>query len=75
VRKEDNVGEPARITVDEVKRRMGSGESVLFIDTRNPECWGDADVKIAGAIRIHHSELKKHLDELPHDRLIVTYCT
>jgi rhodanese-related sulfurtransferase len=69
------LAETTRITADEVKRRMDSGEPVLFIDTRNPECWGDSDVKISGAIRIHHSELEKHLDELPRDRLIVTYCT
>ena len=64
-----------RITVDDVKERMDRGEQVLFIDTRNLDDWSASDVKLPGALRIHLSELEKHLDELPRDRLIVTYCT
>lgn len=69
------MAEKKRITIDEVKKRMDKGESILFIDTRNPNDWGESDVKLPGALRIHFSELKQHLDELPRDRLIVTYCT
>jgi len=69
------LAEKKRITIDEVKKRMDKGESILFIDTRNPNDWGESDVKLPGALRIHFSELKQHLDELPRDRLIVTYCT
>ena len=64
-----------RITIDDVKKRMDGGESILFIDTRNPTAWGESDVKLPGARRIHFSELENHLGELPHDRLIVPYCT
>ena len=67
--------EPDRITVEEVKKRMDKGDTILFIDTRNPNAWGESDVKLPGALRIHFSELENHLDELPHDRPIVTYCT
>lgn len=67
--------EPKRITVKEVKRRMDRGEPVLFIDTRNSHDWGESDVKLPGARRIHFKELDQHIDELPRDRLIVTYCT
>ena len=67
--------EPERITADEVKKRMEQGESILFIDTRNSHDWGESDVKLPGALRIHFRELEQHLDELPRDRLIVTYCT
>ncbi len=73
--KDGNLVEPNRITIDKVKKRMDKGESILFIDTRNPHDWGESDVKLPGALRIHFSELEKHLDELPHDRLIITYCT
>ena len=69
------MAEKKRITIDEVKKRMDKGESILFIDTRNPNDWGESDVKLPGALRIHFSELEQHLDELPRDRLIVTYCT
>ena len=54
---------------------MNRGEPPLFIDTRNPHDWGESDVKLPGALRIHFSDLEEHLDELPRDRLIVTYCT
>ena len=64
-----------RITVDEVKNRMDEGESILFIDTRNSHAWSESDVKLREALRIHYSELDQHLEELPRDRTIVTYCT
>lgn len=67
--------EPQRINPAEVKKRLDKGESILFIDTRNQHDYGESDVKIPGARRIHYSELMQHLDELPRDRLIVTYCT
>ena len=54
---------------------MDRGEPIIFIDTRNPYAWSESGVKIPGALRIHFSELERRLDELPKDRLIVTYCT
>jgi len=73
--KGERLTELARIDSAEVKRKMESGEPVLFIDTRNQQDWGKSDVKLPGALRIHYRDLEQHLDELPHDRLIVTYCT
>ena len=73
--KESSLSEPARINVDEIKQRMDKGESVLFIDTRNEQAWSEAEDRIPGAVRIHYSQLDKHLDKLPHDRPIVAYCT
>jgi rhodanese-related sulfurtransferase len=64
-----------RISLAEVKKRLDKGEPIFFIDTRNLHDWGASDVQIPGARRIHYSELEQHLDELPRDRLIVTYCT
>ena len=73
--KEDNLAELDRITIGEVKKMIDRGEPVLLIDTRNPHDWGESDVRLPGALRIHYSELKPHLEELPRDRTIVTYCT
>ena len=70
-----NLAESDKITVDEVKKRMDNGEPILFIDTRNPRTWSESDVKLPGAWRIPLSELEQHLEELPRDRRIVTYCT
>jgi rhodanese-related sulfurtransferase len=69
------LAEVGRITIGEVKKRMDDGEPILFVDTRNQHDWGTSTVKLPGALRIHFSELEQHLDELPHDILIVTYCT
>src|SRR2546421_656927 len=35
--------EATRVTVDEVKERMGRGEQFVFLDTRNPEAWGESE--------------------------------
>jgi rhodanese-related sulfurtransferase len=67
----DNV----RILVDEVRRRMNAGEQFAFLDTRNPQAWGESDVKIPGALRVPAGDAEQHLAEIPRDRPIITYCT
>jgi rhodanese-related sulfurtransferase len=67
--------EATRVTVDEVKERMDRGEMFTFVDTRNPTAWCDATTKLPGAIRIPAEEVEQHLNEIPHDRTVITYCT
>ncbi len=67
--------EPTRVTVDEVKERMDRGEQFTFIDSRNPKAWQDAKQKLPKALRIPAEELEQHLNEIPRDRAIITYCT
>ncbi|HEX6718685.1 MAG TPA: rhodanese-like domain-containing protein [Pyrinomonadaceae bacterium] len=67
--------EATRVTVDEVKERMDRGEAFTFVDTRNLQAWGDAKTKLPGAIRIPADEVEQHLNEIPHDRSVITYCT
>ncbi|MBI4455016.1 MAG: hypothetical protein HY644_03855 [Acidobacteria bacterium] len=67
--------EPTRVTADEVKYRLAHGESFTLIDSRNPKAWGQADEKIPGAIRVPVEEVNQHLNEIPRDRAIITYCT
>jgi rhodanese-related sulfurtransferase len=64
-----------RITVDEVKQRLDRGEEFAFVDTRNPQAWAESDRKLPNAIRVPANELDQHLDELPKDRTLITYCT
>ncbi len=64
-----------RITADEVKVRLDRGEPIVFVDTRNPEAWAESDVKAPGAIRVPADDIDPHIDEIPRDRTIVTYCT
>jgi rhodanese-related sulfurtransferase len=67
--------EATRVTTDEVKERMERGEQFTFVDTRNPQAWGEAETKLPGAVRVPADELEQHLDEIPRDRAAITYCT
>jgi rhodanese-related sulfurtransferase len=67
--------EATRVTTDEVKERMDRGEQFTFVDTRNPQAWGEADTKLPGAVRVPADEVEQHLDEIPRDRVVITYCT
>lgn len=67
--------EVTRVTVDEVKDRMDRGEAFTFVDTRNPQAWGEATTKLPGAIRVSADEVEERLDEIPRDRTVITYCT
>lgn len=69
------VMEPTRVTVDEVKQRMDRGEEFTFIDSRNPKAWAKAETKLPGAIRVPADDVAGHIDEIPRDRVIITYCT
>jgi rhodanese-related sulfurtransferase len=67
--------EATRITVDEVKQRMDRGEQFAFVDSRNPQAWAESGRKLPNAIRVPANELDEHLDEIPKDRTVITYCT
>ena len=69
------VMETTRITVDEVSERLNRGEPFTFVDTRNPQAWAQSDRKLPNAIRVPADEVAQHLDEIPHDRAVITYCT
>lgn len=67
--------EATRVTVDEIQERMKRGEQFTFVDTRNPKAWAESDAKLPGAIRVAADEAEKHFDEIPRDRVVITYCT
>lgn len=67
--------EATRITTDEVRERMERGEEFAFVDTRNPKAWAESDKKLPNAIRVPAEELGQHLDQIPKDRAVLTYCT
>jgi rhodanese-related sulfurtransferase len=66
---------PLRITVDELKRRMESGEDFTIIDVRKPEAWAESDTMIPESIRVPLDDLEKNLARIPKNRPAVTYCT
>jgi len=67
--------EATRVTVDELKERLDRGEIFTFVDTRNPKAWSEAETKLPGAIRVPGDEVEQHLDQIPRDRTVITYCT
>jgi rhodanese-related sulfurtransferase len=67
--------EPTRVTIDEVKQRMDRGEQFAFVDTRNPKAWGEAEMKLPGAIRVPADEVENYFEKIPRDRTVITYCT
>ena len=67
--------EPTRITADELQERLNRGEQFTILDNRNPKAWGGADTKLPGALRVEADAVEKHINEIPRDRAIITYCT
>ena len=67
--------EPSRIDKDELKRRLDTGEQFIFLDDRSPEAWNKADGQIPGSIRVPPDDMDKHVQEIPLNARIVTYCT
>jgi 3-mercaptopyruvate sulfurtransferase SseA len=61
-----------RITADELDTMMKSGQAVV-IDVRNQASF-DAG-HIPGSKLIPAGEILNHLNELPRDKMIVTYCS
>jgi rhodanese-related sulfurtransferase len=41
-----------RITVEELKRRMETGEDFTVVDVRNPTAWAESDTMLPEAIRL-----------------------
>lgn len=64
-----------RISKEDIKHRMDSGEEIVFIDVRNPGPWERTARKIKGAIRIALNELDKRIESIPKEKSVVTYCT
>ena len=66
----------ARITPDELRRRIEAGDGGLaIIDTRSALDVRTVPFLIPGAIRIDADEVERRHAELPKDREIVLYCT
>jgi rhodanese-related sulfurtransferase len=66
---------PIRITIDELKKRMESGEDFTMIDVRKPETWAESDTMIPESIRVPLDHLEKNLARIPKNRPAVAYCT
>ncbi len=63
-----------RMTIQELKGKMDSGDRIVILDVRTAEDYSTSPYKIRGAIRIPLDELKSRYTELPAAAEIVTYC-
>ncbi|HEX3247912.1 MAG TPA: rhodanese-like domain-containing protein [Pyrinomonadaceae bacterium] len=61
-----------RITINELDELMKNNEAVV-IDVRNQSMYDSGH--IPGSRLIPAGEIQNHLNELPRDKMIVTYCS
>lgn len=64
-----------RITVDELKAKIESGEGIVILDVRSGGSYRSSKVRIKGSVRMAYNELDERFVELPMGKEIITYCT
>jgi hypothetical protein len=65
----------SRITVDELKKKIDSGEELVIVDLRHSVDFEADPETIPGAFRMDANELQERNDRLPRDREVILYCT
>jgi membrane protein DedA with SNARE-associated domain len=65
----------ARVSPDDVHRRIEAGEDLFIVDLRNELDHATDPRRIPGARRIPAEELAAHHDGIPRDRDVILYCT
>ncbi|MFQ5663993.1 MAG: VTT domain-containing protein [Terriglobia bacterium] len=65
----------ARITPEELKRKLEAGEDVVVVDLRHSLEFDADNAKIPGALHLLPEELDPRHQEIPRDREVVLYCT
>lgn len=64
----------ARISVDELKKKIDGGENVVIVDLRHSVDFEANPETIPGALHLDAKELEAY-DGLPRDRDVILYCT
>jgi membrane protein DedA with SNARE-associated domain/rhodanese-related sulfurtransferase len=64
----------AKISVEELKRRMDAGDAISVIDVRHPLSLDRDSESIPGSINFTLEEIEHRHHEIPRDRDIVLYC-
>lgn len=65
----------ARITPEELKRKLDAGEDMVVVDLRHSVEFEADEAKVPGAIHLGPEEIEQRHLEIPRDRDIVLYCT
>jgi hypothetical protein len=63
-----------RMSADEAKQRISTGQPATIFDARGEQAWVSGDSKITGAVRVDPAHF--HPDfSWPKDQLTLVYCT
>ncbi len=65
----------ARITPEELRRKLEAGEDIMVIDLRHSLEFEADSVRVPGALHVLPDELDRRHQEIPRDRDVVLYCT
>ena len=65
----------ARISAEDLKRKLDAGEELVVVDLRHSLDFEAAPYTIPGAIRMDGDKLADHPGQIPLDRDVVLYCT
>jgi membrane protein DedA with SNARE-associated domain len=65
----------ARITPEELRRKVDAGEKIFIVDLRHWSEFEADDARLPGALRLRPEQLEQHNEEIPRDRDVVLYCT
>ena len=65
----------SRITPEELKAKLDSGEPVTIVDLRHPLDFLPYPQVLPGAIRLSPSDIEQRHNEIPRDREVILYCT
>jgi membrane protein DedA with SNARE-associated domain len=65
----------SRITPEEVRRMLDSGQSIVILDLRHPLDSISDERTLPGAIRVLPAEVTSRADTLPRNEEIILYCT
>ena len=65
----------SRITPEELKAKLDSGENVMIFDLRNRLDLSTDPVRIPGAFHVLPEHIEFHPEDIPSDRDVVLYCT
>ncbi len=65
----------ARITTEELRRKLDAGETPLIFDLRSSAALEQDPVLIQGAIHLNMDDIEKRQSAFPRDRDIIVYCS
>jgi membrane protein DedA with SNARE-associated domain len=65
----------SRISVQELKEKIDSGEDIVIVDLRHHMDFEAEPETIPGALHMDAKELQEKNDRLPRDREVILYCT